>query len=80
VCGDEQRHRIAAAGTRVIPKARLVRRRDEPDPTNAQIGRIQLAEVTGDGWRRLVYAGLVDKRSDPFGPPRLEGVRREAHG
>lgn len=74
----EQRERIEASGSRVVPGRIPVAEGDDPDPIDIQIGRIQVRELVRNGPRRLVYAALEDKRLDPFGPPRLTGIRREA--
>lgn len=73
-----QRERIEASGTRVVPRRAPVAEGADPDPIDIHIGRIQVRELLRDGPRRLVYAALDDKRLDPFGPPRLDGIRREA--
>lgn len=73
----EQRERIEASGSRVVPRRILVAEGDDPDPIDTEIGRIQVRELVRNGPRRLVYAALEDKRLDPFGPPRLAGIRRE---
>ncbi|MFK4790695.1 LacI family DNA-binding transcriptional regulator [Microbacterium sp. ZW T5_56] len=75
----QQRDRIEASGTFVVPRRANVSEGSDPDPIDIEIGRIQVREVLRNGPRRLVYAALEDKRLDPFGPPRLEGIRREAH-
>ncbi len=74
----QQRDRIDASGTLVVPRRAHVAEGADPDPIDIEIGRIQVRELLRNGSRRLVYAALEDKRLDPFGPPRLEGIRREA--
>lgn len=74
----QQRDRIDASGTLVVPRRAYVAEGADPDPIDIEIGRIQVRELLRNGSRRLVYAALEDKRLDPFGPPRLEGIRREA--
>lgn len=78
----DQRARIEASGTFVVPRRAYATEDADPDPIDIEIGRIQVRELLRNGPRRLVYAALDDKRLDPFGPPRLEGIRREAreHG
>lgn len=73
-----QRERIQASGTFIVPRRAYVADGADPDPIDIEIGRIQVRELLRSGPRRLVYAALADKRLDPFGPPRLEGIRREA--
>lgn len=77
-----QRARIEASGTSVVPRRAYATEDADPDPIDIEIGRIQVRELLRNGPRRLIYAALDDKRLDPFGPPRLEGIRREAreHG
>jgi DNA-binding LacI/PurR family transcriptional regulator len=77
VFNPRQRERIEASGTRVVPRRVPVAEDADPDPIDIHIGRIQVRELLRDGPRRLVYAALDDKRLDPFGPPRLDGIRRE---
>jgi hypothetical protein len=48
---------------------------DAARPIDIEIGRIQVREPLRNGPRRLVYTALEDKRLDPFGPARLEGIR-----
>lgn len=74
----QQRERIAGSGTLVVPRRAYVTDGADPDPIDIEIGRIQVRELLRNGPRRLVYAALEDKRLDPFGPPRLDGIRREA--
>ncbi|WP_162247491.1 LacI family DNA-binding transcriptional regulator [Microbacterium sp. Root553] len=76
----QQRERIEASGTFVVPRRAYVAEGADadPDPIDIEIGRLQVRELLRNGPRRLVYAALEDKRLDPFGPPRLEGIRREA--
>ncbi|WP_136055752.1 LacI family DNA-binding transcriptional regulator [Microbacterium sp. K24] len=78
VFNPSQRERIEASGTRVVPRRAPVAEGADPDPIDIHIGRIQVRELLRGGPRRLVYAALDDKRLDPFGPPRLDGIRREA--
>lgn len=75
---SQQRERIEASGTFVVPRRAYATEGADPDPIDIEIGRIQVRELLRNGPRRLVYAALEDKRLDPFGPPRLEGIRREA--
>jgi DNA-binding LacI/PurR family transcriptional regulator len=74
----QQRERIEGSGTLVVPRRAYVTEGADPDPIDIEIGRIQVRELLRNGPRRLVYAALEDKRLDPFGPPRLDGIRREA--
>ncbi|KQP57577.1 LacI family DNA-binding transcriptional regulator [Agreia sp. Leaf283] len=74
----EQRARLADSGTLVLPDRKLITEGDDADPVDIYIGRLQVAELLRRSPRRLAYAGLLDGRLDPFGPPRLEGIRREA--
>lgn len=78
VFDPQQRERIEASGSRVVPRRAPIADGADPDPIDIRIGRIQVRELLRDGPRRLVYAALDDKRLDPFGPPRLDGIRREA--
>lgn len=78
VFSNEQRERIEAFGTRVVPRRTPLADRADPDPIDIHIGRMQVRELLRAGPRRLVYAALDDKRLDPFGPPRLDGIEREA--
>lgn len=75
---SQQRERIEGSGTFVVPRRAYVSEGADPDPIDIEIGRIQVRELLRNGSRRLVYAALEDKRLDPFGPPRLEGIQREA--
>lgn len=79
---NAQRERIEAAGTRVVPRRRLDTPTGDVDPVDILIGRLQVDELLRGGERQIVYASLDDGRLDPFGPPRLEGIRRStaAHG
>jgi len=74
----EQRERIEASGTRVAPRRAPGADDPDPDPIDIRIGRVQVGEVVRTGPRRLVYVALDDDRLDPFGPPRLDGIQREA--
>ena len=78
VFSSEQRKRIEAFGTRVVPRQTPIPVDADPDPIDIHVGRIQVRELLRTGPRRLVYAALDDKRLDPFGPPRLDGIEREA--
>ncbi|SDY60449.1 LacI family DNA-binding transcriptional regulator [Herbiconiux ginsengi] len=73
-----QRARLTAAGTRVVPNRTPLNPGEDLDPVDILIGRLQVAELLRTGVRRLVYAALEDGRLDPFGPPRFEGITREA--
>ncbi|MFF2053546.1 LacI family DNA-binding transcriptional regulator [Leifsonia sp. NPDC058194] len=75
-----QRERLEAAGTAIVPRRPSAA--DgldgvDADPVDIRIGRLQVAEVLRAGERGIVYAALQDRRLDPFGPPRLEGITRE---
>lgn len=78
VFSPEQCGRIEASGTRVVPERNAPVDNADPDPIDVRIGQIQVRELLRTGPRRLVYAALDDNRLDPFGPPRLDGIRREA--
>ncbi len=78
VFNESQRSRIRKLGTRIIPSVPPSDEEGEDEGLDIWIGRLQAREILRNGSRRLVYAGLADKRLDPFGPYRLEGVRREA--
>ena len=79
-----QRSQLDAAGIRTIPSAArpVVGAGEDEDPFDILIGRLQVRELVRTGPRAVVYAALADSRLDPFGPPRREGIRREAaeHG
>jgi len=75
---DAQRARIEAIGCRVVPPRLPVAEGQDADPIDIHIGRLQVQELTRAGVRDIVYARLEDGRLDPFGPPRLEGIRRES--
>lgn len=75
---DAQRERLHATGTRIVPRRPPIRTDADGDPFDIHIGRLQVGELSRTGDRRLIYAALADTRLDPFGPPRLEGIEREA--
>lgn len=79
VLASSQRSRLEAAGIRIIPaKVPATGAGEDRDPIDILIGRLQVRELVREGPRTLVYAALADHRLDPFGPPRREGIRREA--
>jgi DNA-binding LacI/PurR family transcriptional regulator len=78
VFSAKQRARIEALGTRVVPRRTPLADGADTDPIDIHIGRVQVNELVRSRHRRLVYAALEDKRLDPFGPPRFEGIQREA--
>ncbi|WP_394525540.1 LacI family DNA-binding transcriptional regulator [Paenarthrobacter nicotinovorans] len=74
--GPAQRNAVETAGAIVIPRLR-----NEDDPRNNPnfvIGQLMLAELLSRGPRRVVFAALLDDRSDPFGPARYEGMKHSA--
>ncbi|ROQ04634.1 LacI family transcriptional regulator [Rathayibacter sp. PhB93] len=77
VLEKDQRHRLHEAGIRVVPRRRSDPLSGEVDQVDVDIGRMQVRHLTRNGPRRLVYAALADKRLDPFGPRRLQGIRQE---
>ncbi|MDQ0577214.1 substrate-binding domain-containing protein [Agromyces albus] len=78
VLAPSQRAQLNAAGIRTIPSAtQVMEAGEDQDPIDIQIGRVQVRELVRRGSRTIVYAALADDRLDPFGPPRLEGIRRE---
>ncbi|MFE5671019.1 LacI family DNA-binding transcriptional regulator [Agromyces sp. NPDC056523] len=79
VLSQPQRMQLEAAGIRSVPSAsRRPHAGDDADPFDILIGRLQVRELVHRGPRTIVYAALADDRLDPFGPPRREGIRREA--
>jgi len=79
VLTSPQRAQLKAAGIRTIPAADpSTGDGADRDPFDILIGRLQVRELVRDGPRAMVYAALADQRLDPFGPPRREGIRREA--
>ncbi|WP_395400461.1 LacI family DNA-binding transcriptional regulator [Arthrobacter sp. UC242_113] len=80
VLGAEQRSSLEASGAVVIPR---LRPEDslENNP-NFVIGQMMLEELLSRGPRRIVFAALLDERSDPFGPARYEGMKQwtNVHG
>jgi DNA-binding LacI/PurR family transcriptional regulator len=73
-----QRTRLLAAGVRVVPETSAAGSGLDLDPVDELIGRLQVRELTREVPRAIVYAGLGDRRLDPYGPPREHGVRAEA--
>jgi DNA-binding LacI/PurR family transcriptional regulator len=70
------RHALEATGTKVIPK---VGPEDSlQNNANFVIGQLTLDELLRRGPRRVVFAALLDERSDPFGPARYEGMQDSA--
>jgi DNA-binding LacI/PurR family transcriptional regulator len=72
-----QRSRIAALGTHVVPHDLPADTTGDPDLVNLEIGRLQVTKLLESGAQQIIYASLSDGRLDPFGPNRLEGIRRE---
>ncbi|MFB9317950.1 LacI family DNA-binding transcriptional regulator [Cryptosporangium minutisporangium] len=48
---------------------------DAREPVDHRIGRMQAEHLVSRGYTRLAYAHLRDRREDPFGPARADGVR-----
>ncbi|GAB3801707.1 LacI family DNA-binding transcriptional regulator [Humibacter antri] len=65
------RERLARQGVPTVP--RLSSHLGEEDPDGV-IARLQVQELVREGPRRVVYAGIADNRSDPFGPRRFNLV------
>jgi DNA-binding LacI/PurR family transcriptional regulator len=73
-----ERDRLHAQGVVVVPDTR---RPLTVDGVNFQdaIAILQVRELVKRGPRQIVYAGLTDKRSDPYGPSRMTGIERACH-
>ncbi|AYF99259.1 LacI family transcriptional regulator [Protaetiibacter intestinalis] len=65
--------RLARNGTAVVPDDRRSIRVGVDDVGRAQVDLLAECRVG-----RLLYARLRDERSDPYGPPRADAVRRRA--
>lgn len=78
VLTSEDRGQLEEIGARVLPRPAGGATNPDADPVDIEIGRAQVERLLRSTPRRLVYAGLADARLDPFGPPRLEGIEREA--
>ncbi len=69
------RARLALQGVPTAPSLDEPTRTGTTDPDET-IARIQVAELLRRGPRRIVYAGLADRRLDVFGPRRFEEIER----
>lgn len=75
--GTEERETIRAAGVRLVPDVSEDVRAAFVDP-NLVIGRLQAEELLRSPERRLIYAAMLDERSDVFGPARAQGAAEAA--
>ena len=65
---------LAASGAATIPSALRDDDASGKDP-NFLIGQRMAEELLRDGPRPLVFAALLDERTDPFGPARYAGLK-----
>jgi DNA-binding LacI/PurR family transcriptional regulator len=72
------RDRLAAQGVPCVPDARKPQRQGGLGLEDA-IAAMQIKELTKNGQRRVVFAGFIDNRSDPYGPARMSAITRACH-